>query len=157
MKAIPPHFTIILPKQLFIDLTNEDTKTPSLKLQLSSPSVPNAPFKTPSTKGTSSSPIDYTLFYKYNLILTIIITSQENNHPNQELPDPYIKDTPTSPQVASHPPFPISPINSYVTHTQSPPQSDNQIQHTLPPSLPTTKQHSLITLLSKLTKHPTNL
>ncbi|GJZ59932.1 hypothetical protein Tco_0615748 [Tanacetum coccineum] len=57
MKVIPPHFTIILPKQLFIDLTNEDTKTPSPKLQLSSPSVPNAPFKTPSTKGTSSSPI----------------------------------------------------------------------------------------------------
>ncbi|GJV82807.1 hypothetical protein Tco_1522705 [Tanacetum coccineum] len=33
---------------------------------------------------------------------------------------------PTSPQVVSHPPFPISPINSHVTHTQAPPQSDNQ-------------------------------
>ncbi|GJX69659.1 hypothetical protein Tco_0305386 [Tanacetum coccineum] len=32
----------------------------------------------------------------------------------------------TSPQVVSHPPFPISPINSHVTHTQALPQSDNQ-------------------------------
>ncbi|GJX14285.1 hypothetical protein Tco_0206043 [Tanacetum coccineum] len=46
--------------------------------------------------------------------------------PNQALPNPYIKDTTTSPQVVSHPPFPISPINSHVTHTQAPPQSDNQ-------------------------------
>ncbi|GJU07566.1 manganese-transporting ATPase [Tanacetum coccineum] len=37
--------------------------------------------------------------------------SQENNHPNQALPNPYIKDTPTSPQVVSHP------------HTQAPPQN----------------------------------
>nr|GEU77335.1 retrovirus-related Pol polyprotein from transposon TNT 1-94 [Tanacetum cinerariifolium] len=59
--------------------------------------------------------------------------SQENKHPNQALPNPYIKDTPTSPQVVSHPLFPISSINLYVTHTQAPPQSDNQTQHT--PSL----------------------
>ncbi|GJZ29314.1 hypothetical protein Tco_0573961 [Tanacetum coccineum] len=52
---------------------------------------------------------------------------QENNHPNQALPNPYIKDTPTSPHVISHPPFPISPINSHVT--QAPPQSDNQIPY----------------------------
>ncbi|GJT33708.1 hypothetical protein Tco_0924127 [Tanacetum coccineum] len=58
--------------------------------------------------------------------------SQENNHPNHASPNPYIKDTPTSPQVVSHPPFPISPINSHVTHTQAPPQSDNQTQHTPP-------------------------
>ncbi|GKB24640.1 zf-CCHC domain-containing protein [Tanacetum coccineum] len=55
-----PKFTIIPPKQLFIDLTNEDTITPSPKLQESSPSAPNAPYKTPSTKDTSSSSIDYT-------------------------------------------------------------------------------------------------
>ncbi|GJT96326.1 hypothetical protein Tco_1091844 [Tanacetum coccineum] len=58
--------------------------------------------------------------------------SQENNHPNQALPNPYIKDTPTSPQVVLHPPLSISPINSHVAHTQSPPQSDNQTQHTPP-------------------------
>ncbi|GKD29069.1 hypothetical protein Tco_1239847, partial [Tanacetum coccineum] len=49
--------------------------------------------------------------------------SQENNHPNQALPNPYIKDTPTSPQVASHPLLPISPINSDIAYTQAPPRS----------------------------------
>nr|GEV37824.1 hypothetical protein [Tanacetum cinerariifolium] len=55
-----PKINIIPPKQLFVDLTYDDTKTPSLKHQLSSPSTPNAPLKTPSTKGTSLSFIDYT-------------------------------------------------------------------------------------------------
>ncbi|GJX12567.1 hypothetical protein Tco_0204325 [Tanacetum coccineum] len=51
---------IIRPKQLFVDLTHDDFKTPSPKHQFSSPSAPNVPLKTPSTKGTSSSFIDYT-------------------------------------------------------------------------------------------------
>nr|GEY73607.1 hypothetical protein [Tanacetum cinerariifolium] len=55
-----PKINIIPPKQLFLDLTHDDSKTPSPKHQLSSPSAPNAPSKTPSTKGTSSSSIDYT-------------------------------------------------------------------------------------------------
>ncbi|GJT79660.1 hypothetical protein Tco_1054002 [Tanacetum coccineum] len=50
---------IIPPKQLFMDLTQDDTKTPSPKHQLSSPSAPNAPLKTPSTKDTTLSSIDY--------------------------------------------------------------------------------------------------
>ncbi|GJR87436.1 hypothetical protein Tco_0211447 [Tanacetum coccineum] len=54
-----PKINIIPPKQLFVDLTHDDTKTPSPTLQLSSPSAPNASSKTPSTKDTSSSPIDY--------------------------------------------------------------------------------------------------
>ncbi|GKF54126.1 hypothetical protein Tco_0161036, partial [Tanacetum coccineum] len=40
-------------------LTQDDTKTPSPKLLNSSPSAPNAPSKTPSTKDTSLSLIDY--------------------------------------------------------------------------------------------------
>ncbi|GJU94941.1 hypothetical protein Tco_1319697 [Tanacetum coccineum] len=48
--------------------------------------------------------------------------SHENNHPNQTLLNPYIKDTPTSPQVISHPPFLISPFKSHATHTQAPSQ-----------------------------------
>ncbi|GJZ41231.1 hypothetical protein Tco_0588117 [Tanacetum coccineum] len=52
--------------------------------------------------------------------------SHENNHPNQALPNPFIKNTTTSPQGVSHPLFPISPINSHVTHTQTSSQSDNQ-------------------------------
>ncbi|GJY16989.1 hypothetical protein Tco_0387411 [Tanacetum coccineum] len=43
----------------FVDLTQDDTKTPSPKLPISSPSAPNALSKTPSTKNTSSSSIDY--------------------------------------------------------------------------------------------------
>ncbi|GKD25710.1 hypothetical protein Tco_1231924, partial [Tanacetum coccineum] len=54
-----PIINIIPPKQLFVDLTQDDTKTPSPKLQISSPGAPNAPSKTPSTKDTSSSSIDY--------------------------------------------------------------------------------------------------
>ncbi|GJV83907.1 hypothetical protein Tco_1523805 [Tanacetum coccineum] len=53
-----PKINIIPPKQLFIDLTYEDTKTPSLNYQVLSPSAPNAPSKTPSTVATSSSSID---------------------------------------------------------------------------------------------------
>ncbi|GJS22449.1 retrovirus-related pol polyprotein from transposon TNT 1-94 [Tanacetum coccineum] len=52
--------------------------------------------------------------------------SQENNHPNKTLPNPCIKNTFTSPQVVSHPPFPILPFNSHATHTQAPSQNDNQ-------------------------------
>ncbi|GJY72731.1 hypothetical protein Tco_0477162 [Tanacetum coccineum] len=48
--------TIILPRKLFVDLTSEDdnTTTPSPITKSSSPSPPNAPSKTPSTKDTSS-------------------------------------------------------------------------------------------------------
>nr|GEV46732.1 hypothetical protein [Tanacetum cinerariifolium] len=55
-----PKINIIPPKQLFVNLTQDDTKTPSPKHQLASPSAPNTPSKTPSTKDTSSSSIDYT-------------------------------------------------------------------------------------------------
>ncbi|GJZ85661.1 hypothetical protein Tco_0651000 [Tanacetum coccineum] len=54
-----PKINIIPPKQLFIDLTHDDTKTPSPNHQVLSPSAPNAPSKTPSTIATSSSSNDY--------------------------------------------------------------------------------------------------
>nr|GEV72383.1 hypothetical protein [Tanacetum cinerariifolium] len=49
---------LIPPKQLLIDLTNDDTKTPP-NYQVLSPSVPNASSKPTSTVATSSSSIDY--------------------------------------------------------------------------------------------------
>ncbi|GJY42431.1 hypothetical protein Tco_0429701 [Tanacetum coccineum] len=55
-----PKINNIPPKQLFVDLTHDESKTPSPKHQLSSASAPNTPSKTPSTKGTSLSSIDYT-------------------------------------------------------------------------------------------------
>nr|GEW03260.1 ribosomal protein L7Ae/L30e/S12e/Gadd45 [Tanacetum cinerariifolium] len=57
-KALPK-INIIPLKQLFIDLTNYDTKTPSPNNQVLSPSSPNTPSKTPSIIYTSSSFIDY--------------------------------------------------------------------------------------------------
>ncbi|GKF13423.1 hypothetical protein Tco_0054885 [Tanacetum coccineum] len=54
-----PKINIIPPKQLFIDLTNDDTKTPSSNYQVLSLSALNAPSKTPSTIATSSSFIDH--------------------------------------------------------------------------------------------------
>ncbi|GJZ41086.1 hypothetical protein Tco_0587972 [Tanacetum coccineum] len=53
-----PKINIISPKQLFIDLTHDDTKTPSPNYQILSPSAPNPHSKTPSTVATSSSSID---------------------------------------------------------------------------------------------------
>ncbi|GKF15811.1 hypothetical protein Tco_0057273 [Tanacetum coccineum] len=49
--------TIIPPKQLFVDLTNDDENltTPSPTTTSSSPTPPNEPSKTPSTNQTSSS------------------------------------------------------------------------------------------------------
>ncbi|GJS48086.1 hypothetical protein Tco_0598207 [Tanacetum coccineum] len=49
--------TIISPKQLFVNLTQDDENTSSPTLPTSSPSAPNAPSKTPSTPSTS--PHDY--------------------------------------------------------------------------------------------------
>ncbi|GJY42452.1 hypothetical protein Tco_0429722 [Tanacetum coccineum] len=48
---------IIPPRKLFVDLTQEDDETHTLSpiAKSSSPSPPNAPSKTPSTKDTSSS------------------------------------------------------------------------------------------------------
>ncbi|GKF23478.1 hypothetical protein Tco_0075800 [Tanacetum coccineum] len=50
-----PKINIIPSRQLFVDLTQDDTKTPSPTHHLSSPSSPNAPSKKPSTRDTSSS------------------------------------------------------------------------------------------------------
>nr|GEW50245.1 hypothetical protein [Tanacetum cinerariifolium] len=54
-----PKINIIPPKQLFMNLTQDETKTSSPKHQLPSPSASNALLKIPSTKDTSSSSIDY--------------------------------------------------------------------------------------------------
>ncbi|GJZ42907.1 hypothetical protein Tco_0590162 [Tanacetum coccineum] len=84
-----PKINIIPLKQLFMDLTHDDTKTPSPTLQLSSPSASNAPSKTPSTKDTSSSSIDY---------IPKSPTSSTSLSPNSYL------NTPTSPLPRVSPP-----------------------------------------------------
>ncbi|GKA08719.1 retrotransposon protein, putative, ty1-copia subclass [Tanacetum coccineum] len=117
-----PKFTIIPPKQLFTDLTNEDTITPSPKLQESSPSAPNAPSKTTSTKDTSSSSIDYTPKSP---------TSSTSLSPNGYL------NPPTSPPPRVSPPPPTQENASMdITLTLSPITPLNVQFDTLSPSPP---------------------
>ncbi|GJR35425.1 hypothetical protein Tco_0956290 [Tanacetum coccineum] len=91
---------------MFVDLTHDDTKTPSPTLQLSSPSAPNAPSKTPSTKDTSSSSIDY---------IPKSPTSSTSLSPNGYL------NSPTSPPPRVSPPPPTQENASMdITLTLSP-------------------------------------
>ncbi|GJV42291.1 hypothetical protein Tco_1420731 [Tanacetum coccineum] len=83
-----------------------DTKTPSPKYQLSSPSDPNTSSKTPSTKDTSSSSIDY---------IPKLLTSSTSLSPNGYL------NSPTSPPLRVSPP-PLTQENASmdITLTLSP-------------------------------------
>ncbi|GJW11633.1 retrovirus-related pol polyprotein from transposon TNT 1-94 [Tanacetum coccineum] len=91
---------------MFVDLTHDDTKTPSPTLQLSSPSAPNAPSKTPSTKDTSSSSIDY---------IPKSPTSSTSLSPNGYL------NLPTSPPLRVSPPPPTQEnVSMDITLTHSP-------------------------------------
>ncbi|GKE63312.1 hypothetical protein Tco_1513679 [Tanacetum coccineum] len=101
-----PKINIILLKHLFVDLTQNDIKTPSPKLQLSSPSAPNAPSKTLSTKDISSSSIDY---------IPKSPTSSTSLSPNGYL------NPPTSPPPRVSPPPPTQENASMdITFTLSP-------------------------------------
>ncbi|GJW99690.1 hypothetical protein Tco_0183604 [Tanacetum coccineum] len=101
-----PKINIIPPKQLFVDLTQDDTKIPSPKHQILSPSSPNAPLKTSSTKVTSSSSIDYTPKSP-----TSSISPSTNDYLN----------SPTSPSLRVSPPPPTQENASMdITLTLSP-------------------------------------
>nr|GEY93359.1 copia protein [Tanacetum cinerariifolium] len=80
--------TIIPPRQLFVDPSSEeyDTTTPSLVTKSSSPSPPNAPSKTPSTKDTSST-FDITLSLSPITLLDHILDTPSLPSP-QPLPQP---------------------------------------------------------------------
>ncbi|GJR71408.1 hypothetical protein Tco_0083773 [Tanacetum coccineum] len=96
---------IIVPKQLFVDLNQDDTKTPSPKHKLPSPSAQNAPLKTPSTRDTSSSSIDY-------IPKSLTSTSPSTNG--------YLN-SPTFPPLRVPPPLPIQESGSIdITLTLSP-------------------------------------
>ncbi|GJZ28377.1 hypothetical protein Tco_0573024 [Tanacetum coccineum] len=113
---------IIPPKQLFVDLTQDDTKTPSPKHQLPSPSAPNAPSKTPSAKDTSSSSIDY--------------IPKSPTSSTSPLTNGYLNSS-TSPPPRVHPPPPIQESGSMnITLTLSPITPLDVQFNTLSPSLP---------------------
>ncbi|GJW31653.1 hypothetical protein Tco_0051685 [Tanacetum coccineum] len=124
-----PKFTIIPPKQLFINLTNEDTITPSPKLQESSPSAPNAPSKTPSTKDTSSFSIDYT-----QKSPTLSSSPSTNGYLNPPLsppprvPPPPLTQAPNSMEIT----LSLSPITLIDVHHNSPSLSPPIIRHPIP-------------------------
>ncbi|GKC55351.1 hypothetical protein Tco_1078096 [Tanacetum coccineum] len=124
-----PKFTIIPPKQLFIDLTKEDTTTPSPKFQVSSPSAPNAPSKTPSTKDTSSSSIDYTP--KSPTLLSSPSTNGYLNSPLSpppRVPPPPPTQAPNSMEIT----LSLSPITPLDVHHNSPSLSPPIIGHLIP-------------------------
>ncbi|GJY93554.1 hypothetical protein Tco_0509336 [Tanacetum coccineum] len=124
-----PKINIIPPKQLFVDLTHDDTKTLSPTLQLSSSSAPNAPSKTPSTKDTSSSLIDY---------ITKSPTSSTSLSPNGYLNPP----TSPPPRVSSPPPtqenasmditLTLSPITPLDVQFDTPSPSPPILGHPIP-------------------------
>nr|GEV79184.1 putative reverse transcriptase domain-containing protein [Tanacetum cinerariifolium] len=124
-----PKFTIIPPKQLFIDLTNEDTITPSPKLQVSSPSAPNASSKTPSTKDTSSSSIDYTPKSP-----TLSSSPSTNGYLNSQLSPPLKVPPPPPPQAPNslEITLSLSPITPLNVHHNSESPSPPIISHLIP-------------------------
>lgn len=77
------NLVIIPPKQLFIDLTNDDNTTPSPPPQCSSPSAPNAPSKTPSTNGASTSSIPSTS--SINDYINTHLSPPTNDQPSQPI------------------------------------------------------------------------
>nr|GEW32438.1 hypothetical protein [Tanacetum cinerariifolium] len=92
-----------------MDLTQDDTKTLSPKHQLSSPGAPNAPSKTPLTKDTSSSSIDYTR--KSPTSSTSPSTNGYLNSPTS--PPPRVPPPPpTQENVSMDITFTLSPITS---------------------------------------------
>ncbi|GJS26729.1 hypothetical protein Tco_0487349 [Tanacetum coccineum] len=93
--------TIIPPKQLFVDITNDDDNltTPSPTTTSSSPTPPNTPSKTPSTNQTSSN-LQTLNHFKIILILDITLSLLPIT------PLDRILDTPSPPS----PPQPQPPI-----------------------------------------------
>nr|GEW56910.1 hypothetical protein [Tanacetum cinerariifolium] len=119
-------FIIIPLKQLFINLTKEDTTTPSPKFQVSSPSAPNAPSKTPSAKDTSSLSIDYPP--KSPTLLSSPSTNRYLNSPLSpppRVPPPPLTQAPNSMEITVS----VSPITLLDVHHNSPALSPPIIGH----------------------------
>ncbi|GJV79479.1 hypothetical protein Tco_1515349 [Tanacetum coccineum] len=120
---------IIPPKQLFVDLTQDDTKTPSPKLPILSPSAPNAPSKTPSTKDTSSSSIDY--IPKSPTSSTSLSPSDYLNPPTS--PPPRVSPPPPNQENASMDiTLTLSPITPLDVKFDTPSPSPPIIGHPIP-------------------------
>ncbi|GJX92688.1 pre-mRNA-splicing factor ATP-dependent RNA helicase DEAH1-like protein [Tanacetum coccineum] len=110
-----PKITIKPPRQLFIDLTKDDVKTQSPKHKPLSQHAPNAPIKTPSTRGTLSSSL---IAFKLNL------SSFYSSSPST---NPYLSSNNSSPPRVSHPSthghysYTFTNHSTYAFNTPSPP------------------------------------
>ncbi|GJU65459.1 hypothetical protein Tco_1247294 [Tanacetum coccineum] len=124
-----PKINIIPPKQLFVDLTQDDTKNPSPKLQLSSPSAPIAPSKTPSTKDTSSSSIDY--IPKSPTSSTSLSPNGYLNPPTSPPPRVYLP-PPTQKNASMDVTFTLSPITPLDVQFDTPSPSPPIFGHPVP-------------------------
>nr|GEU54640.1 hypothetical protein [Tanacetum cinerariifolium] len=124
-----PKFIIMPPKQLFIDMTQEETTTPSLKFQVSSPSAPNASSKTPSSKDKSSSYIDYTPKSP-----TLLSSPSTNGYLNSLLsPPPKVPlPPPTQAPISMEITLSLSPITPLDVYHNSPSLSLPIIGHPIP-------------------------
>ncbi|GJU59489.1 hypothetical protein Tco_1237255 [Tanacetum coccineum] len=147
-----PKISIIPPRKLFIDITEDDYKTSSPQQQPKSPNAPNAPSKIPSTKGTSSSSNNSKLnsspFYSTSPSTNPYLSSPNSppprvSHPlptqNQQLvnititlsprtPLDFAFNTPSPPHMPSQPvlghqiPFPLLEIHERHTGSQRIPE-----------------------------------
>ncbi|GJU86658.1 hypothetical protein Tco_1294204 [Tanacetum coccineum] len=124
-----PKINIIPPKQLFMDLTYDDTKTPSPTLQLSSPNAPNAPSKTPSTKDTYSSSIDY--IPKSPTSLTSLSPNGYLNPPTSH-PLRVSLPPPTQENASMDITLTLSPINPFDVQFNTPSPSPPIVGHPIP-------------------------
>ncbi|GJV19509.1 hypothetical protein Tco_1368529 [Tanacetum coccineum] len=104
-------------------------KNSSSKFQESSPSAPNAPFKTPSPKDTSSSSIDYTL-KSPTLSSSLSINGYLNPplSPPPRVPPPPPTQAPNSMEIT----LSLSPITPLNAHHNSPSLSLSVIGHPIP-------------------------
>nr|GEV19959.1 hypothetical protein [Tanacetum cinerariifolium] len=94
--------TIIPPKQLFVDLINDDYNltTPSPTTNSLSPTPPSAPLKTPSTNQASSSQENTSSSFQSKLQ----ISPPSSNEPNSpQLLNPFLDD------ISDVPPRPLNP------------------------------------------------
>ncbi|GJS56308.1 hypothetical protein Tco_0629670 [Tanacetum coccineum] len=131
--------SIISPKQLFVNISsNEDVTTTPPITTSSSPSLPNAPSKTPSTKDTSST--FGTTSYSFKL-KTQSSPPNSNDTPSPQPSNPFIENIMGAPPRPSHPLLlqshpslditlslsPITPLD-HILDTPSPPSPQPQPQ-----------------------------
>ncbi|GJU11137.1 hypothetical protein Tco_1133533 [Tanacetum coccineum] len=117
-----PKITIKPPRELFIDLTQEDAKTPSPKHKPISLNEPNAPFKTPSTRGVTSSSLiasklNSSLFYSASPSINPYLSSNNSPPPRVSHPIPSLEHQPMDITLTLSP---ITPLD-FALNTSSPP------------------------------------